>query len=195
MSAFVLFLALLAGNSSPALHDLSVSNGSRPFAGDGRLLTTVSPNGDGSGTARSSVSGSTRAATVRARRPRERTRSDRRQGAEGDLEHATPLRAPAGADSSGARDRRRSHGRTSSALRASAARVYSERARKTPPTRRSCAIQGRRGRLRRAQLRARASTPTSGSPRRRASLRLQVFHYRARFAPTGPRPQDEPGRR
>ena len=47
MSAFVFFLALLAGNSSPALHDLSVSNGSRPFAGDGRLLTTVSPNGDG----------------------------------------------------------------------------------------------------------------------------------------------------
>ncbi|MEK6273794.1 MAG: N,N-dimethylformamidase beta subunit family domain-containing protein [Actinomycetota bacterium] len=41
-----LALALLAG-SSPPLHDLSVSNGSRPFAGDGRLLTTVSPNADG----------------------------------------------------------------------------------------------------------------------------------------------------
>ena len=31
----------------PALHDLRVTNGSAPFAGDGRLLTTVSPNGDG----------------------------------------------------------------------------------------------------------------------------------------------------
>ncbi len=41
-----LALALLAAGS-PALHDLHVSNGSRPFAGDGRLLTTVSPNGDG----------------------------------------------------------------------------------------------------------------------------------------------------
>jgi hypothetical protein len=47
MSALAFLLALLAGNSSPALHDLSVSNGSRPFAGDGRLLATVSPNGDG----------------------------------------------------------------------------------------------------------------------------------------------------
>jgi hypothetical protein len=46
MSALALFLALVAGNS-PALHGLRVSNGSRPFAGDGRLLTTVSPNGDG----------------------------------------------------------------------------------------------------------------------------------------------------
>jgi hypothetical protein len=44
--AFGLAVALLAG-SSPALHDLRVSNGSRPFAGDNRLLTTVSPNGDG----------------------------------------------------------------------------------------------------------------------------------------------------
>ena len=47
MSALALLLALLAGNSSPALHDLSVSNGSRPFAGDRKMLTTVSPNGDG----------------------------------------------------------------------------------------------------------------------------------------------------
>ena len=46
MTAFALALALLAGNPAP-LHDLRVSNGSRPFAGDGRLLTTVSPNGDG----------------------------------------------------------------------------------------------------------------------------------------------------
>ncbi|MFL5965820.1 MAG: N,N-dimethylformamidase beta subunit family domain-containing protein [Gaiellaceae bacterium] len=31
----------------PQLLDLSVSDGTRPFAGDRRLLTTVSPNGDG----------------------------------------------------------------------------------------------------------------------------------------------------
>jgi len=46
VTALALALALLAGGSPP-LHDLRVSNGSRPFAGDGRLLTTVSPNGDG----------------------------------------------------------------------------------------------------------------------------------------------------
>jgi N,N-dimethylformamidase beta subunit-like protein len=40
-------LALLAASSAPALHDLRVTNGSRPFAGDGRLVATVSPNGDG----------------------------------------------------------------------------------------------------------------------------------------------------
>jgi hypothetical protein len=44
MSALGIVLALLTGGD---LHDLRVSNGSRPFAGDGRLLTTVSPNGDG----------------------------------------------------------------------------------------------------------------------------------------------------
>ena len=32
---------------APHLLDLSVDNGATPFAGDGRLLTTVSPNGDG----------------------------------------------------------------------------------------------------------------------------------------------------
>ena len=31
----------------PRLLDLRVGNGSTPFADDGRLLTTVSPNGDG----------------------------------------------------------------------------------------------------------------------------------------------------
>ena len=38
-----------AGRAEPAprLLDLRVSNGSTPFAGDRRLLTTVSPNGDG----------------------------------------------------------------------------------------------------------------------------------------------------
>ena len=46
MSALALALALLA-SASPPLQDLRVSNGSRPFAGDSRLLTTVSPNGDG----------------------------------------------------------------------------------------------------------------------------------------------------
>jgi len=40
-----LFRAALA--LAPALQDLHVTNGSTPFAGDGRLLTTVSPNGDG----------------------------------------------------------------------------------------------------------------------------------------------------
>ena len=44
MSALAVALALLAGGD---LHDLRVSNGSRPYTGDGRLLTTVSPNGDG----------------------------------------------------------------------------------------------------------------------------------------------------
>ena len=46
MSALALAFALLA-SASPPVHDLQVSNGSRPFAGDNRLLTTVSPNGDG----------------------------------------------------------------------------------------------------------------------------------------------------
>ena len=46
MSALAFGLAaLLAG--SGGLHDLRVTNGSQPFAGDNRLLTTVSPNGDG----------------------------------------------------------------------------------------------------------------------------------------------------
>jgi len=40
-------LVLAALALSPALQDLHVTNGSTPFAGDGRLLTTVSPNGDG----------------------------------------------------------------------------------------------------------------------------------------------------
>ena len=40
-----LFLAALA--LTPTLQDLHVTNGSAPFAGDRRLLTTVSPNGDG----------------------------------------------------------------------------------------------------------------------------------------------------
>ena len=42
-----LLIALLAASGAPTIHELSVSNGSRPFAGDNRLLTTVSPNGDG----------------------------------------------------------------------------------------------------------------------------------------------------
>lgn len=32
---------------APVLYDLRLDNGSTPFLGDGRLLTTVSPNGDG----------------------------------------------------------------------------------------------------------------------------------------------------
>ena len=44
-----LFLAAVAALAapSPVLRDLHVSNGSAPFDGDRRLLTTVSPNGDG----------------------------------------------------------------------------------------------------------------------------------------------------
>ncbi len=40
-------LLLSALALSPALQNLHVTNGSTPFAGDRRLLTTVSPNGDG----------------------------------------------------------------------------------------------------------------------------------------------------
>src|ERR1051325_5841689 len=36
-----------AATGPPRLLNLSVWNGSTPYAGDGRLLTTVSPNGDG----------------------------------------------------------------------------------------------------------------------------------------------------
>jgi hypothetical protein len=39
--------ALAAAPPAPPLLDLRVANGSTPFAGDRRLLTTVSPNGDG----------------------------------------------------------------------------------------------------------------------------------------------------
>jgi len=39
--------ALAVAHPPPALLDLRVSDGSTPFAGDRRLLTTVSPNGDG----------------------------------------------------------------------------------------------------------------------------------------------------
>ena len=44
MTALAVVLALL---TNPGLQDLRVSNGSRPYAGDGRLLATVTPNGDG----------------------------------------------------------------------------------------------------------------------------------------------------
>jgi hypothetical protein len=40
-------LVLAALALAHPLQDLHVTNGSTPFAGDGRLLTTVSPNGDG----------------------------------------------------------------------------------------------------------------------------------------------------
>ena len=52
--AFVLLLASGAARAgsridlaAPALRDIAVSNGSTPFAGDGPLLTTITPNGDG----------------------------------------------------------------------------------------------------------------------------------------------------
>jgi hypothetical protein len=43
----LLAAALVAGASGSPLVDLRVSDGAQPFAGDDRLLTTVSPNGDG----------------------------------------------------------------------------------------------------------------------------------------------------
>src|SRR5437868_5029220 len=43
----LLAVALAASAPGPQLVDLRVSDGSVPFAGDRRLLTTVSPNGDG----------------------------------------------------------------------------------------------------------------------------------------------------
>ena len=46
MTPLLLAAAALAA-SRPELVDLRVTNGSAPFAGDHRLLTTVSPNGDG----------------------------------------------------------------------------------------------------------------------------------------------------
>jgi hypothetical protein len=46
VTAFLLAAAALA-TSGPQLLDLRVTNGSVPFAGDRRLLTTVSPNRDG----------------------------------------------------------------------------------------------------------------------------------------------------
>jgi hypothetical protein len=59
----LLLAAALA--SSPTLTDLHVTNGSDPFAGDRRLLTTVSPNRDGFRDAASVHFKLTRAATVR----------------------------------------------------------------------------------------------------------------------------------
>src|SRR5919201_1516211 len=43
----VLVAAAVAVASPPQIADVRVTNGSTPFAGDQRLLTTVSPNGDG----------------------------------------------------------------------------------------------------------------------------------------------------
>jgi hypothetical protein len=54
-----------ASSSAPAVIDVRVSNGSAPFAGDRRLLTTVSPNGDGFRDAATVRFVLTRAATVR----------------------------------------------------------------------------------------------------------------------------------
>src|SRR5436853_6628251 len=47
MIGAVLAAASVLAAPPPALTDLHVTNGSLPFAGDGRLLTTVSPNRDG----------------------------------------------------------------------------------------------------------------------------------------------------
>src|SRR6266850_4717510 len=53
VAIFVPLLAVAAGapaqtpETGPTLRGLRVTNGSTPFLGDGRLLATVSPNGDG----------------------------------------------------------------------------------------------------------------------------------------------------
>ena len=60
-----LLAAALTASSAPQLLDLRVSNGSAPFAGDRRLLTTVSPNRDGFRDAAVVRFWLTRAATVR----------------------------------------------------------------------------------------------------------------------------------
>jgi hypothetical protein len=65
MIGAVLAAASVLAAHAPALTDLSVTNGSAPFAGDGRLLTTVSPNRDGFRDAATVRFRLTRAATVR----------------------------------------------------------------------------------------------------------------------------------
>ena len=65
MIGAVLAAASVLAAPPPALTDLSVTNGSTPFAGDGRLLTTVSPNRDGFRDAATVRFRVTRAATVR----------------------------------------------------------------------------------------------------------------------------------
>ena len=47
LAAVVAVPATAHGASAPRLLDLRLDNGSSPFLGDGRMLTTVSPNGDG----------------------------------------------------------------------------------------------------------------------------------------------------
>src|ERR687885_111137 len=47
MTDLLLAAVLVASTPAPQLANLRVSDGSRPFAGDRRLLATVSPNGDG----------------------------------------------------------------------------------------------------------------------------------------------------
>ena len=46
MTAFLLAAAALVA-PAPSISDVGITNGSRPYAGDRRLLTTVSPNRDG----------------------------------------------------------------------------------------------------------------------------------------------------
>jgi N,N-dimethylformamidase beta subunit-like, C-terminal len=47
MIAIAAIAALAVAAGGPRLTDVRVSNGNTPFAGDGPLLTTISPNGDG----------------------------------------------------------------------------------------------------------------------------------------------------
>jgi hypothetical protein len=65
MIGAVLAAAGVLAAPGPTLVDLHVTNGSAPFAGDGRLLTTVSPNRDGFRNAATVHFRLTRAATVR----------------------------------------------------------------------------------------------------------------------------------
>ena len=65
MTALVLAAAAALAAPGPPLLDLRVTNGSAPYLGDRRLLTTVSPNNDGFRDAAVVHFRLTRAATVR----------------------------------------------------------------------------------------------------------------------------------
>src|SRR5919197_1805109 len=65
MTSLLLAAALAGFAPAPQLVGIHVSDGSRPFAGDRPLLTTVSPNGDGFRDRAIVSFGLTRPATVR----------------------------------------------------------------------------------------------------------------------------------
>ena len=80
MTPLVLAAAAALTAPGPALHDLRVTNGSTPYLGDRRLLTTVSPNRDGFRDAAVVHFRLLRRATVR-RTPREPRCNSRRPAA------------------------------------------------------------------------------------------------------------------